>query len=397
MIAQHQPDSGGCAHPDRQLARSLMRACVRCIGGWMLSISSCFAASEQPLFESAEPLPVTLTISMSDLRDSGRSDEPFAGTLSYRDDAGAAREFDLEITLRGHSRRELCDMPPLKLNFKRSQVAGSVFANQNKLKLVTHCRSGRQFERYLQQEYALYGGYAALTDNAFRVRLLDLSYVDRDGRKRDLKRAAFLIEDDGLLAERVGFEELATPVAATASLAPDAITLFGLFQFMIGNTDWSLLKGRGDADCCHNGLLLRRPDDLLVIIPYDFDQAGLIDAHYALPAEGLGINSVRQRVFRGLCTGDAQLAAAIAHFNARREAIKAHFPLVGPHKRANRRSRRYIGDFFEIINDVEQRQRLIEDACRGDESFWDWMKTRDAAAQLSSPGQGLPRSGLALR
>jgi hypothetical protein len=176
------------------------------------------------------------------------------------------------------------------------------------------------------------------------------------------------------VAERLGYDELARPVAPTASLAPDAITVFGLFHFMIGNTDWSLLKGRGDDDCCHNGLLLRRPDGLLVIVPYDFDQAGIIDAHYALPAEGLDIRSVRERVYRGLCTGPVRLDRAVDHFNARRERIEAQFPASGELRRANRRALTYLEDFYGIINDEERRARWIEKQCRGDPSFWDWLE-----------------------
>jgi hypothetical protein len=32
-----------------------------------------------------------------------------------------------------------------------------------------------------------------------------------------------------------------------------------------------------------------------VVVPYDFDYAGIVDAYYAVPNEGLEIENVRQR------------------------------------------------------------------------------------------------------
>ena len=66
-----------------------------------------------------------------------------------------------------------------------------------------------------------------------------------------------------------------------------------VFQYMIGNTDWSI-------KALHNIKLItfdnsRRP----IPIPYDFDQSGLVNASYTLPAEHLQIKSVRERVYNG--------------------------------------------------------------------------------------------------
>jgi hypothetical protein len=167
--------------------------------------------------------------------------------------------------VRGHSRRELCDLPPLKLDFRRDEVPGTVFEGQNKLKLVTHCLERRSNRRYLEQEYATYRALNALTDHSFRVRMLEVRYVDTEGRRRPMGRRAFLIEDDSRVAARLGYRESELDKAPTGSLEPGAITVYGLFQFMIGNTDWSLIRGRGNGPCCHNGLLLERPGAISTI------------------------------------------------------------------------------------------------------------------------------------
>jgi len=334
-------------------------------------IPSCAAAdvAALPLFIDDTPIEASLEVPMRALRRHGSDEPALPARFSYLEADGRLRTLDVKVSPRGHSRLELCNLPPLKLDFRRKQVEGTLFEGQNRLKLVTHCKSSSSFYRYLQHEYALYRSYAALTDAAFRVRKLELTYKDADGG-RPQTRPAFLIESDRELAARLGYTEVEIPVIANSQLAPEAITLLGLFQFMAGNTDWSLRKGPGDAPCCHNGLLLRRPDGDHVIVPYDFDQAGLIDAAYANPAPALGIRSVRQRIYRGLCTGAQRHTEAIDIMNSGRAQIEAEFPMDGPMKSPNRRALRYIDGFYNIVNDSEKRRRWINDACRGTASDW---------------------------
>jgi hypothetical protein len=322
------------------------------------------------LFDAVEPLPMTLEFPIRRLQQGEPLAEAVAGTVMVAGDAGTDT-LDVEVMTRGHSRLLLCDLPPLKLNFRRSQVDGTVFAGQNKLKLVTHCQRGRRFERYLHQEYALYRAYHALTEEAFRVRMLEVTYRDSEGKRRDRSHPAFLIEADPEVAARLGYDEVEVPRMANGDFDRAAITRMGLFQFMIGNTDWALRTGRGGEPCCHNGLLLRKPDGKHVMVPYDFDQAGLIDADYALPAQGLGIRSVRQRLFRGLCTGEEAYDGAIALFNGQRGELEALFPQSGDRKRSNRRARHYLAQFFDIVNDAGDRQEWIGDSCRGHPSDWE--------------------------
>jgi hypothetical protein len=345
----------------------LRQALLICLG--VLAVSSqALRAEEYPLFTSSEPIIATLEAPLHRLLRS-QNGEALEGRFLFN--AGDEDlSLSVSVSLRGHSRRELCDRPPLKLDFKRGELAGTVFEGQNRLKLVTHCQPGRKYARYLQQEYALYRSYAALTDASFRVRKLEIAYHDSEGRKRDKRYPAFLIESDREVAARLGFTESEAREIPASDLDPDAITRLGLFQYLIGNTDWSLRRGRGGSVCCHNGLLLEKAPGAQVIVPYDFDQAGLIDADYALPAEGLPINRVRQRLFRGLCTGDARMATAIARFNERRPSIEAEFPAEGDYRRPNRKALKYIDSFYRIINDPTELQKRIVDDCRGSPADW---------------------------
>ena len=64
----------------------------------------------------------------------------------------------LKIKTRGHFRKSAsnCKYPPLMLNFPKSEVTeNTLFAGQNKMKLVTPC----QGEQYIVHEYLVYKLY----------------------------------------------------------------------------------------------------------------------------------------------------------------------------------------------------------------------------------------------
>ena len=60
-----------------------------------------------------------------------------------------------------------------------------------------------------------------------------------------------------------------------------------MFEYMIGNLDWSMRAGPPGERCCHNARLLAgaSPAGNLVPVPYDFDFSGLVNPPYAVPPE----------------------------------------------------------------------------------------------------------------
>ena len=101
-----------------------------------------------------------------------------------------------------------------------------------------------------------------------------------------------------------------------------------VFQYLIGNTDWSLVTADTEEHCCHNIDLFELGGHTL-LVPYDFDLAGLVDASYAKPDPEIKIRSVRTRRYRGYCLPAPVLAEALdtvsrpsgrSHGNCRRRA-----------------------------------------------------------------------------
>ena len=100
-------------------------------------------------------------------------------------------------------------------------------------------------------------------------------------------------------------------------------------------------------------------------MPYDFDQAGLINTSYSEPSEMLGIRSVRQRVFRGRCSNIDQLEDTIAIFNERRAAIEAALLPAALEDKPRKTAVKYIDEFYKIINDPKRLKSKIISKCVG--------------------------------
>jgi len=323
---------------------------------------------DRPLFESHSPLELTIEGPFRALSRDGDERPERDGLVRYMDAQGDEVVLDVAIRIRGNSRVEICSSNPLRLNLKRGQVGGTLFAGQNQLKLVTLCNRGASYRDYLAQEYQIYRAYNALTDHSFRVRWLTVNYVETEGRRPSSSTEhAFLIEEDWEAAERHGMEVVEVETLALPELDPQATALLAVFQFMTGNTDWSGTSGPPGEDCCHNGAVIAAPgsDQLKVLLPYDFDQSGLIDAAYAQPSGSLSIRSVTQRLYRGYCPANQELDWAIRRVNERRAEVLSAFESELVSERARRRAIGYLIESYEIINDPQRRQSVIEERCRG--------------------------------
>jgi hypothetical protein len=205
-----------------------------------------------------------------------------------------------------------------------------------------------------------------LTDYSFRVRPLAITYVDSRNDSADGPRFGFIIEDDDDLARRNDLEKLDIARPRVSQLDPFGSSRYALFQYMIGNTDWSVLSGPSGKRCCHNTVLIG-PKSLAGIqpVPYDFDSAGLVDAHYAAPSEKLPIRDVSERIYRGFCEYNQELSSLRVEFLEKESAILG---LVRAEERLESSDRQkalaYLGEFFEILRDPATFEKDITGKCR---------------------------------
>jgi hypothetical protein len=106
-----------------------------------------------------------------------------------------------------------------------------------------------------------------------------------------------------------------------------------------------------------------------IVLPYDFDQAGIINTDYALPDERLGIKTVTSRLYRGFCWHSDLLPEAITLFNEKRESISAALIPAEISSSNQKRTSRFVDRFYEIINDPGELQERVRDKCRGAATF----------------------------
>ena len=317
-----------------------------------------------PLFQSNATLAVTLSAPLTTLVRERPKDDYLPGVFSYEDADGSNVSLDIDIRTRGHFRHKTCDYPPLMLNLKKDQADGTLFDHQNKLKLVVHCDYSGNYEQVVLREYLAYRILNALTDRSFRVRLLQVTYVNTEDADNGSSRYAFLIEHKNRLANRLGLKDLELARTSVAAIQPDQLNLTSVFEFLIGNTDFSPIAGAPDDECCHNYVLFGNGEAPIVAVPYDFDQSGFVDAPYARPNPRFRLRSVKQRLYRGRCVNNEYVESSLQIF---RDNEKQIYRLVdeqaGLKPYVRKEITRYIEDFYELINDARDVERKIIDGC----------------------------------
>jgi hypothetical protein len=338
----------------------------------IFSLSTATAQSARdvdPVFADRDILEVRLSAPIKSIMDERSVEDEVPGTFAYTESDGTAVEFYVAIRARGNFRRRknVCSFTPLRLNFKKSETKNTLFDKQDKVKLVTHCKSGSpRYQQTIVTEYLAYQVFNLLTDVSFRARLLQIEYTDTENPNWENSSYAFLIEHKARLAKHIDAPELEISGIAISELDADHTNLGSLFQYFIGNTDFSPISGPTADTCCHNYVLLGTRGQRLYPIPYDFDQTGFVKAPHAQPKANLGARTITQRIYRGRCINNAQLPRSIARFQERHDDIVALIEnQPGLDKSNKKRLLRYTEAFYKIIDDPKAVEKKLTKKCLG--------------------------------
>lgn len=335
-------------------------------GIWALSP---IAHAADPLFADEAIIKIRIEAPISKIvRKAKRSTDPYDGQITL--EGAQAETRNITLAARGKSRRTegFCNFPPLRVRFKEKPEQSSFFKGQKSLKLVTHCKSRGNYQQYNLHEYSVYKLYNELTPQSLKVRLAYIDYIDSDSGKTFATRYGFFIEDMDDAAKRNGMKELDVPKIARSQLNVQAAARGSLFNYMVGNLDFSMTRGAPGSDCCHNGKLMGATKDAvydLIYVPYDFDQTGLVDAPYATPPDSLKVRGVRSRVYRGYCNHNAAVMTEAKNFLRKKDRLKAvlaNTPLL--EEKSKQSSISYLDAFFETISDPKKMERKILKKCR---------------------------------
>ena len=320
-----------------------------------------------PLFTSNEILDVTIRAPFTTIMRERSEDEDRFATLTYNDAVEGSVTVELGVQARGRYRRQarVCKWAPLRLNFRKSSLENTVFAGSDKMKLVTHCRNNS--DRYTQALLAEHLAYRILnlvTEASFRVRLLRITYVDTDKDDRERIELGFVIEHKDQVARRIGLAANDAQQTTIEVLDARHTNLSSIYQFLIGNTDFSPIRAAPGEACCHNYVLFGAEEGQMLAIPYDFDMSGIVDAPHASPNPRFGLRNVQERLYRGRCVNNEHVDASVQAFLDQKQAIYDLInanELFQPGKRKD--TLRFLDAFFAIIESPERIRRQLVDKC----------------------------------
>jgi len=320
-----------------------------------------------PLFASDDLLHIAIFAPVSTIMEQRPIEEYVPGKLTYTESDGRIVEFDIGLRTRGRFRRqvETCRFAPLRLNFKKSQTTATIFDNQDKLKIITHCQnSNLRYQQSVVNEYLAYRVLNILTDFSFRVRLVNAKYIDSDNGNKEIENFAVLIEHKDRLAKRTDVPPHVASRITIQQLVPEHAALTGLFHYFIGNTDFSPIATGPGEDCCHNHELFGNDEGLLHSVPFDFDMSGFVDAPHSVPNPRFRLGSVRDRLYRGRCVHNEYLPDAVDAFLRNREAIDALLESDQNLTRTTRRSlTRFVDDFYKALDSPKDIQKKLVENC----------------------------------
>jgi hypothetical protein len=317
--------------------------------------------SADPLFESDDSLTVTITAPFSEIYKLRDKTVQYPARLSW----DGSQEMTVGIQVRGNNRlkKSICKYPPLKVYFKKEDVKGTIFKKQSELKMVVACK--KKYSQHVRVEYLVYKLFASLSDNSFKVRWLELSFIDGG---KEMTSPGFFIEQKKRMGKRLGLTQVHANKVSPKDLDQQSAVIVDLFQFIIGNTDYSNFQSRGKEDCCHNTKLMQQTEidsGTYIPVPYDFDSSGIVSAEYAVPSPTVSITSVKMRKYRGLCQANSQLPTALALVQNKKEEILSLF--AGDNiltKRTKTRIKKYLEKFYAIVDSPKKLDRSITGACR---------------------------------
>jgi hypothetical protein len=296
------------------------------------------------LFHTDQMLPIEIAIDFDALEANKNTNEESLAVFSFPQSNGQWKELSAKVRTRGRFRRRTCDYPPLKIDFSKKELKAMGLSPYDDLKLVTHCFDGAAGRDAVLREYLAYRLYNVLSPYSFRAQLVEVTY--NDIRSKDRYTAyGILLEDTDELAARSNSVECEDCYGIEEALFLQTnLATHALFQYMIGNADWSIEMNRNiklmkDTHTAHYW-----------VAPYDFDFSGLVDPSYAVVNSDYGQKAITDRVFLGSTSIAPVLEESMALFSLKKPLLYAEVKqLKGLSRSSAKAVLNYLDSFFEEL------------------------------------------------
>ena len=300
--------------------------------------------SEQHLFS------IKMSYSQKDIRKKTDDSTYIDSSVDYQLNDGSWQSLPVKLRRRGNNRLKNCYFAPLNVKLKKSDTKNTLFEGHKNLKIVLPCFLEKENNDNVVKEYLAYKLFEIVSPYHFQTRLLNIDFEEERGensKSHNLK--GILIEDDKNVAKRLDgriYERDMHPGnQETVSSIRNA-----LFQYMIGNTDFS--------QAYQHNIKVMYINKAMVPIPYDFDMSGFVNTSYA--AASIHVSSVTERKYRGFARDKKIFEQVRQEFLANKQKLLSvlddNVSYFDDPQEFNT-AKNYILSFFDVIVNV----RLFKD------------------------------------
>ena len=310
------------------------------------------------LFGSNDLLNITITFDLTTFLRKNLKGKPLDGILTIRTGKADSILKEVWVDTRGIFRLQYCGFPPMELIFKKPFYAYQYKGTIKKLKLVTQCQSSDLFQDYVLKEYLVYRMYSLFSDTSFRVRLVKTTYIDSRKSKKPVQQFGFFIEPQSLLAVRDNARVLKNIEITQRNIDQEVMTRVAIFSYMIGDYDWAVPNQ-------HNITILEPNDStglaMPLAVPHDFDWSGIVNPVYAIPADNVGLASVKERLYLGVCLSKEKFRIELLKFIPYKQKI---YKLINEFTYLSSKARKdmtdYLDEFFSQVENPARLSQLID-------------------------------------
>lgn len=302
------------------------------------------------VLQSTDQLELRIITDMDKVIGDRKTNASFPATIEVYSKNDLLSSWDIKLEQRGRYRRKVCGFPPLKLDFDKDQLEDRGLADFDKFKLVTHCIDDKVIgNENVIKEHLVYELYNIISPYSYRTILTKVVYQDREDKRRNIERYAVLLEPTSELEYRLNAEEMEDfvnpPIEETQAVVENQVSLF---QYMIGNEDWSISMMRNLK------AFRSKETGKYLLVPYDFDFSGIINTTYAVPSSELGLVSVEERAFMGNPTTKEIFLANKNLFLAKKDALLERLEQQKKFTSSQKYyMKKYVESFYPILESME--------------------------------------------